>query len=660
MKLPIKYIVLVALLFSLINLACKHSTMQSAPAQDCTTFINDAEQKIKDNDNDSLLSKDLQRIYFSTPLSCRYAAGNIIFRNLFLLAYKKPYLDSTILPFLIQQGENDSVDTKTKLIAYFNEASYHLYILHDPESGYNVLEKAKKYESQFNDTLAKSYATVMAQCMLQKGDLKSSAAYYLKAIEYNEKLKDSNSLMGNIGNLAVVYSEMGEFKKSIPLRKKSIQYYESQGNDLFVFIGLTGLASTYGNLGVADSALPINYKAIDLLKKGVINPVNEFIIYINLGQIYLNQNKIDSSIHYFDKAKTVMNKIGGEERKMNFIVYSTQAYASRRDVSKEVEQMKNYSQELFEKNDLISARDTWYTLHKIAQLQKKPKETLETYLIYDSINNILTSNANKNFINELQTKFETQKKETQIQLQQKKINKNQSLIIALIGFHIAGFLGTFLIINRFRLKRNRQKILQQQHFASQFIEKTEEERARIARDLHDVLSQELLLLKNKLLSNQKITPNNIDSLIQEVETVSKNIHTDILQEVGFKKSVVSLCQRIMKDSSLDIICDISYNDFLSHEDELQLYRIIQEGLNNIVKYAKADKVKVSIFPKEDFLVVHIQDNGIGFDVEETLANPTSFGILGIYARSSAINGNAEIQSSKKGTIIKIEIAKRHV
>jgi tetratricopeptide (TPR) repeat protein len=618
-------------------LGCKQNSRIAVPSNDCTKITNQIEQLIKDNKNDSLVSQELQKIYYSTPEECRYSAAYLIFRNLFLIAYKNPEADSTILPFLIEQGENNSNDLKTRVTAFFTQASYYLYILHSPDSGFKSLQKATIFEKEFDDTLAKSYVTLMAQSMLQKGDLQSAAENYTKAISYNEKLKDSNSLMGNIGNLAVVYSEMKEFEKSIPLRRKSIEYYESKGDDTYTFIGLVGLGSTYGNLGNRDSALANDYRSLDLLKKGVVNPVNEYILYINMGQIYLNNGNIDSAIHYFDLAKILVNKIGSKDRLMSFMVYSTPAYAGSRDVSEEVQLMKEYTKDLLKDNDLISARDTWNTLYTIAKIQKKPKETLDAYLIYDSIDDVLSSNANKKYINELQTKFETQKKEAKIQLQQKEINKNSSLINILIALLIACIFGTGFVIYLNRLKKNKQQVLQQQQFTTQFLEKSEAERSRIARDLHDVLSQELLVLKNKLIIGHKINPADIDVLTKEVEIISKNIHPIILEQMGFKMSVLSLCNRLMEDRSLSINCHISYRSSLPKGAELQLFRIIQEGLNNIVKYAKATKVKVSIFPKDGNLIIQIQDNGIGFDVQETLQGSTAFGLLGIYERSRAIN-----------------------
>ncbi len=102
---------------------------------------------------------------------------------------------------------------------------------------------------------------------------------------------------------------------------------------------------------------------------------------------------------------------------------------------------------------------------------------------------------------------------------------------------------------------------------------------------------------------------------------------------------------------------ISYTGFLSSSDELQLYRIIQEALSNVIKYADAIAAKITIYENDTVLFIEIKDNGKGFNVNELLTNSKSFGLHNIIERSRAIGGTAIITSDKKGTIITIEIKK---
>src|SRR5690606_24890222 len=168
--------------------------------------------------------------------------------------------------------------------------------------------------------------------------------------------------------------------------------------------------------------------------------------------------------------------------------------------------------------------------------------------------------------------------------------------------------------------RNKQKQAVQQQFTQQFLQRTEEERGRIARDLHDGLSQELLLLKNEAKSGLTILPEKIDGLIEEVRTVSRALHPVMLDQIGLKQSMLHVCERIMDGEKLFITADIDYSNTLTKEKELQLFRIFQEALNNTLKYASAMAAKVQVYEDGTMLTTTIKDNGKGFHVQDALKN----------------------------------------
>ena len=100
---------------------------------------------------------------------------------------------------------------------------------------------------------------------------------------------------------------------------------------------------------------------------------------------------------------------------------------------------------------------------------------------------------------------------------------------------------------------------------------------------------------------------------------------------------------------------INYNQNLSKSSELQVLRIIQEAITNIIKYAKADAAKLSIETNNNVTEIWIQDNGIGFDVNTVLNSGKSFGLISIQQRYKAIGGIAKIISNQNGTLININI-----
>ncbi|ANI88286.1 hypothetical protein A9P82_02585 [Arachidicoccus ginsenosidimutans] len=599
-------------------------------------------------------ARQIEDLYLSAPPSNRKFIAQRIFDTLFFIAYVHP--DNSILDFFKQQGNSNNDYPVTKLYALFNAVSYFLYINQQSDSGMLYLEKAKKYESQFNDTLYKSYYTLYAQALMQKENYREAADYYLKTIAIAEKLKDSAAIIGNYGNLSVVYSQMDNYERALPIEKKCLDYYSAHGNNAYAFIGNTSIARTYYNMDNTDSAFYYYSKALALHDSGVNNPSVEIILYTNLGEIYSIKGDLKKAVYYFDLCKAPLQMMGSNEQQMIFTIYSSYAYAAKyQDASRNIKALQNAIDTFTQQNNLMYVRDGYFNLYSIAQMQHRPEDAMKYYRQFDSTGKILSSEHNNRYIAELQTKYETQKKETQIQLQQKELQRkslfNQMLLVLLLAI----VTGTAFIVTRERLKRKRKEAEQQQRFTNQLLARGEAERSRVARDLHDGLSQELLLLKNQVSSGGNIQPEKIDNIINEVRTISHNIHPVMLDQIGLKESILHICEQLMNTEQLFISTDIQYHNELSKEKELQLFRIIQEALNNIVKYASAHAAKIHICKNENIFITSIQDNGKGFDVAEALRGKSSFGLQSIIERSKSMNGKALILSDNGGTIIKIEI-----
>lgn len=103
--------------------------------------------------------------------------------------------------------------------------------------------------------------------------------------------------------------------------------------------------------------------------------------------------------------------------------------------------------------------------------------------------------------------------------------------------------------------------------------------------------------------------------------------------------------------------NINYQGTLTSANELQTYRIIQEALTNIIKYAKAHAAKITMQEMSDKIFIEIRDNGKGFNALETLHGGKSFGLHNIIERSRVVGGEAQIKSSEKGTDSTINILK---
>ena len=206
-----------------------------------------------------------------------------------------------------------------------------------------------------------------------------------------------------------------------------------------------------------------------------------------------------------------------------------------------------------------------------------------------------------------------------------------------------------------RQRRQKREELLRAQFTGQLLQNIEQERGRIAGELHDGISHDLLTLKNSLRNGIDLSEEKIDRIINDIRQISRNLHPVMLDKIGLKPSIETLAERYMRDEQLFVTTEINYEKQLAPGGELQLYRIIQEALTNIEKYAYAHAAQIVVEAQGQLLLVSIKDNGKGFDVPETLSNGYAFGLHSIIERSKALGGKASISSGDSGTTIHIEI-----
>ena len=197
-------------------------------------------------------------------------------------------------------------------------------------------------------------------------------------------------------------------------------------------------------------------------------------------------------------------------------------------------------------------------------------------------------------------------------------------------------------------EHSQTQIVQQEAFTRQLLQKEEAERKRIAMELHDGINHELLTLKNNLLLSKPVVTTDVEDIIRSVREVSRRLYPAMFENVGLQASVEALCKN-MTEAGFFTTSDITYLSQPGKEEELQLYRIIQEALHNVSKHAQAEACKISIGYHNDKLIVEIKDNGRGFNVNLAAAN--CFGLQSMQQRAKAINAQLLINSSPAGTVI---------
>lgn len=236
----------------------------------------------------------------------------------------------------------------------------------------------------------------------------------------------------------------------------------------------------------------------------------------------------------------------------------------------------------------------------------------------------------------------------------------------LVSLFAVGGLAFAFYRRRIRvLEREKQT---QQEFSRRLLESQENERKRIAGELHDSLVQELLVAKNRSLMALKNVEDvqrvgreleeissAVGSAIDEVREIAHNLRPYQLDRMGFSKAVRSLMARLSESSTIRL--DASIDDVDAEMNEatiIHLYRIIQEALNNILRHSGAACASVSLKLHDRSVELQIRDDGRGMPADK----PTGFGLDGIAQRVSFIGGTHEIRSvAGGGTSLLIRIPK---
>ena len=197
--------------------------------------------------------------------------------------------------------------------------------------------------------------------------------------------------------------------------------------------------------------------------------------------------------------------------------------------------------------------------------------------------------------------------------------------------------------------------------------KIEENKLRIARELHDGIGQNLLFLKMDLLKNyRQLTNKNSDArelkdsieylqkTILELKIILYDLKPPALEELGLTVAVSSLVNKISAEGILKGSLNVfGLEKRLNLNLEIALFRIIQEALNNIVKHSGAKEFSIQIVKKNNVLRMLIFDDGVGFNINKT--NSNGYGLLNIKERAENFNGKFKVDSSNNGTLLIIEI-----
>lgn len=537
-----------------------------------------------------------------------------------------------------------------------------------------------KIATETKDTLNMGIAYItLGERYNFKSDYETGIAYSLKGLRIIERLDTSSRTKATLyASMAANYLMIKDYKKSIEFGKKAEVLDRKNKN-------YKSLTCTLLNLGNAYDGLGQDAKAIDAYKESLsLCDKYNFPSFVAMNcegmvEIMDRQNKLDQVKYYAEKGLATATKIVDNFNIMscyqNLSVYylKTNQHAKAKEfLFKALEISKANDYKEAGGTILQSLSNVLYAAHDYALASQYQREATKIR------EDIFTESMAQKHANE-EVKFETEKKESQIKLQTAEIRQKNILNY----FLIAGTLAFLAIsILSYRNYKHRQKLQQakideleteKQLTATEAVLKGEEqERTRLAKDLHDGLGGMLSGIKfslNNMKENLIMTSDNVhafersidmlDSSIKEMRRVAHNMMPEILVKYGLDTALKEYCEEMDRNGVLHV----NYQSVGMHQADIQqtvsitIYRIVQELLNNAIKHANAKNVLVQLHQsvQENLLAVTVEDDGNGFDAE-LLQQSAGMGWLNIRNRVEFLKGRIDLQSAPgKGTSVMIEI-----
>ena len=235
--------------------------------------------------------------------------------------------------------------------------------------------------------------------------------------------------------------------------------------------------------------------------------------------------------------------------------------------------------------------------------------------------------------------------------------------------------GIVFVLYKRRIWQLERERAAEQAFSRQLISSQEQERKRIAAELHDSLGQRLVVIKNLAVmflnakNGDKAEFQQVEAIsaeaseaIGEVKEISYNLRPYQLDRIGLTKAIEAIIRSARAASAIEFSTKIdNIDDYFPRDSEINFYRIVQECVNNAVKHSAAKNAFVKIGRSETWIDFEISDDGCGFAAFQTESKAGGFGLLGITERAALFGGKVEIKSApNQGTIVRMRLKREEV
>ena len=453
--------------------------------------------------------------------------------------------------------------------------------------------------------------------------------YHLEALDIRRRMENKGGMAISSANLGICFKLMEDYKQAISYFEQAIGYAKEAGNLTLYHRVHDNLGSLYGGLGEYEKAIQNLNLALDTSDGYELDPKMELSILSNSAAVQLALGNTEQALRLADRGLEILSS------QPELINYSPTL-------------KKTLAKIYFKKGDFD--RGTRY---------------LEEF---EQINQQIFKEENAELLSDLQVKYEVEKKESQLALQQAELTEKNAVLqrnyfaFAALGLFLVLLVAIFIFYQN-RNKRNQELLIKDREikvkeaYIQASMESQEQERRRMAQDLHDGFGQYISALRLYVsqLKSEKTKPElktelvgRTDEVLDEMSKEISNVVYDLMPATlirhGLMTALEDLAARISISQKAKL--DIESRGISKRLDELveiNLFRICQEWINNVLKYSGAKQILIDLSVEEGMVRLNIFDDGRGFDPDVFLTSKGN-GWRNLNTRADLLQGKVNLNT----------------
>lgn len=516
---------------------------------------------------------------------------------------------------------------------------------------------------------------------ISKGWFPEALDCVLKVFEINEKSGDTLLMVESLSTLGFLHNNIENYSEALDWQRKALETLGNIKNDTRRGIIFGRIGVIYDEIGNFDSALYYNNLAIEYFKK------NNDEIY--LAQWLSNIANTNIKMGNFGQAENLLlealNLDITDDRRPNMLNNLAKVYieTKRFSLAEKALDSSFYLASRLHLKDIES--ENWYRKYELQKARGSINDALDAYIRYASLKDSIFNEKKTEQVAQMLVRYETESKEKALLLEkaetarlekervqaQLSANRTQQWIR---GITLSAFLLIISIL--FLLLRTKRKaqtetklaiVQEQKKSLVALINAQEDERKRVAKDLHDGIGQQISaislnfqVLVRKLIKEypelneemEKIKHLILDTS-HEIRAVSHQMMPRALTHFGLVDALEDMIDTNFKNSN--IVCRFNHQNMrerLAQEIEIGLYRVTQELVSNIIKHSQAKVADIQLYRTNSTCVLCVSDDGIGMVPNTT----TGIGITNITSRVNSLKGDLKVNSNPgTGTEVTIKI-----